>query len=458
MREHLPSSSSLVLAIIGMTCAVAPLAFGQIGYCPVTTQVPTGNPVATLPFDARVNECYANPYDDPTRPCCSAAASIDLPAGQYIVTLNGEVWSTEGYGGPAALPIAWGSGSCPSHSSANCCFLADPRIAGGGPILINHPGGPVYVWRNDNYFGDNYGLSTINFYAATPNLDFAVTIPGATASSTGDLPFCSEDRIHCEVTNPDLHGLTVSWSIEPTITDVLDPRYFSASPNNGTGTSIEFNLESLNDWLDYTPSLTGIYVPRSQLSFKVTATLSDGSNPVSKIITQSRLGQLRQEYVDFPVNNKKCVLFDGIPGVSAFTSEHAELNFGDYRDYGSGDGWALLTGWAVYTAPRIMLDALAASPPINTVINSCYRNPVHNANIYLDLILKHEASQVNWCSPHQWGLAIDFASTEQTYCPLANISEAQGVVIAEGKGKKSQRTDHVHVQDFGSQQKLPACQ
>ena len=43
--------------------------------------------------------------------------------------------------------------------------MRDPR-GGGGPILINHPGGPFYAWRNDNYWGDNYGVETIRFYAA----------------------------------------------------------------------------------------------------------------------------------------------------------------------------------------------------------------------------------------------------------------------------------------------------
>jgi len=184
MRTWLPPSASLS-AIIGLTCAVAPLAFGQVPLCQVTTQLPSGSPVATLVMDVHVNSCFAN-NGDPNYPCCGdAAASADLPAGQYIVTLDGNACSTEGGtcnydgtgtgGGPARLPIAWGTGSCGSHSAANSCLLGDPR-AGGGPLLINHPGGPIYCWRNDNYSGDNYGLVTIKFYsAACPTASPTVT-------------------------------------------------------------------------------------------------------------------------------------------------------------------------------------------------------------------------------------------------------------------------------------------
>src|SRR5258708_3053324 len=44
-------------------------------------------------------------------------------------------------------------------------FLDGLGRGSGGPVLIDHPGGPFYAWRNDNYWGDNYGVNIIRFYS-----------------------------------------------------------------------------------------------------------------------------------------------------------------------------------------------------------------------------------------------------------------------------------------------------
>jgi hypothetical protein len=180
MKKNFTSSLVLAVAAIGLASTVGPLAFGQVQNCQVTTQVPTGNPVAVLVVNVHVNGCF-EPNPSQTHPCCSAAASINLPVGRYTVTLEGQYCSTEcgpcnfdGTGAcssPAWLPIAWGNGSCSNDSrTTDACFLIDPR-GGGGPLLINHPGGPFYAWRNDNYWGDNYGVETIRFYAVGSQVD-----------------------------------------------------------------------------------------------------------------------------------------------------------------------------------------------------------------------------------------------------------------------------------------------
>jgi len=215
MRKHFPSLSAL--AAIALACVSGPPALGQITWCPVTTQVPTGNPVATMVVDMHTNDCYsANGGSDPAIPCCPSAASVNLPAGSYIVTVHGNLCSTESGtcnydgtgtgGGPAWLPIAWGAGSCASHSSANCCFTSDPGFGvPASPFLLNHPGGPVYAWRNDNYWGDNYGLVTISFYSVLPPLVIN-TYAGLTIS--GQIGATFQIQCTANLNSPDWTTLT----------------------------------------------------------------------------------------------------------------------------------------------------------------------------------------------------------------------------------------------------------
>jgi hypothetical protein len=128
--------------------------------------VPSGDPVATLVVDVHANNCPTScpgPFN-----CCSNAASVNLPAGQYLVTMSGQECSTEGGpcnydgtpGGPGCLPTS--AGVCSGETGV--CFICAAGHPAAGTVLITHPGGAFRAWRNDCYSGDNFGIYTLKFY------------------------------------------------------------------------------------------------------------------------------------------------------------------------------------------------------------------------------------------------------------------------------------------------------
>jgi hypothetical protein len=93
--------------------------------------------------------------------------------------------------------------------------LSDPR-GGGGPVLIEHPGGPFYAWRNDNYWTDNYGVNTIRFYAVHTTDLFATSLTWDNAN--GGANFSYEVRYNV-LTN----GTTAKlfWATGPTTANII---------------------------------------------------------------------------------------------------------------------------------------------------------------------------------------------------------------------------------------------
>ncbi len=137
--------------------------------------------MATLVVNVHVNNCFTScPGPDV---CCAAAASVNLPAGQYVVTMSGQECSTENC---ACAPD--GTGSCSGvecrPTSAGVCSgeTGVCKICAGGPVLINHPGGLFRAWRNDCFAGDNFGIYTFNFYPAILEVDIDIK-PGSFPNS-----------------------------------------------------------------------------------------------------------------------------------------------------------------------------------------------------------------------------------------------------------------------------------
>ncbi|MSU57244.1 MAG: hypothetical protein EXS35_03515 [Pedosphaera sp.] len=336
---------------------------------------------------------------------------------------------------PYSVTVSSGAGVVASTSLNASHF---PNWVSHSMQLSLNPGSYTLVFQST---GPAFGLATLLDNVSLPSqvLDFYVYIPSQFANETpdGDLSFCSDDLIRCQVITTVPAGYSVIWMIDPSDTSPSSETYFVASPNSGVGSSFDFNLASLIGWPNYAPTEAGRhYEPRPLLGFTVTATLVDGAgnivgNPRAKTIQQSDLGQLRQEYVDFPVTG-------GVPDVSDFTGAHPELNFGDYPN------WGLVTGWAVNAAAGVVADAGGGVPPITTSVSSCYRNPVHHANVYLLEVHK----PVKWGSQHLYGAAVDFRVSDfnadgkdhKDYNLLKRFADNYGKVVPEGV------VNHVHVQ------------
>lgn len=214
---------TIILAVTVVGLARDVRAQEDLPLCPLTELPPIGDPVAVLTMQIHDHACYAScsfPYSL-ARPCCPNAASLELPPGRYIVIMNGQTCSTEGGtcyqdgtgtgGGLAGAPISWGAGNCANDSRlTNACSIMDTRHPRGGPIVIDHPGGPIYTWYNDCYWGDNFGLLKFTFHLidadgdgrgdssdncpSTPNADQA----DADADGVGDACDNCRDRA-----NPD---------------------------------------------------------------------------------------------------------------------------------------------------------------------------------------------------------------------------------------------------------------
>lgn len=167
--------------------ALTTTAHATIPQCPVTNLVPSGTPVATLVVNVHVNNCFVSCSPGNQFPCCPSAASVDLPPGQYVVTMSGQECSTEGGpcnsdgtpGYPGCLPT---SANVCSGEAAVCGMCAEGHPTLGGPVLIDHPGGAFRAWRNDCFSGDNFGIYTFNFYPAILEVDIDIK-PGSFPNS-----------------------------------------------------------------------------------------------------------------------------------------------------------------------------------------------------------------------------------------------------------------------------------
>jgi hypothetical protein len=224
-----------------------------------------------------------------------------------------------------------------------------------------------------------------------------IIIDGVTSdagvASANELSFCSADTIHCHATiapsTPS--GIAAMWIVS-------DLNSGEAIPNNGAGelggdaAAYDFNIENL-------PSLLTAVIPRDRLQFTITVLLLDGELLLaasSIAITQSDLGQLRQEYVDHRIH---------VPHVSEFAAVH-KANPGD-PGWNTGDyDWAIISQWAIDTDAAMNRTALALQIiPENYIplqINSVYRNPCHESAVSL------EDGQLSLSSLHQYGRAIDY--------------------------------------------------
>jgi hypothetical protein len=355
------------------------------------------------------------------------------PAGNWQ-WVTGEPW----------LYTNWGPFRPDNHGDEQYLHYFSPapgtRSPGWNDILLD-----------DNVLGyiveyDRVGTPTISISA--------ILAGGETAVVEGGLAFCSDDIIHCTATTTNANGLSAIWHVDVGPGSGTPPEIASA----GEG-SIDFQLRGLSNWLAITPSQTGgIFESRfPAFSFAITASLVD---PVTRLqvgqaavwsMVQSDLGQLRQEYVDFKHAGGASFPPLVVPDATAFTSNYPELNTGDYLN------WALVSGWSVYVGPRIIIDASMAAPPMATWITSCYRNPVHHANVYLRDGIP-DLHHMYWSSRHLYGAAIDFHVGEEFETPrhvrnlrdyerLKPICEEWGLVRREPANRAlPQRVDHVHVE------------
>lgn len=163
-----PQRLGTSLVPLGVPVAAAP-------QCPITTLVPSGEPVATLVVNVHDNACFVSCSPGGQFPCCPSAASVDLPAGQYLVTMSGQECSTEGGpcspdgtpGGPGCLPTS--ANVCSGETGV--CLICAAGHPDAGTVLINHPGGLFRAWRNDCNSSDNFGIYTINFYLPDSDSD-----------------------------------------------------------------------------------------------------------------------------------------------------------------------------------------------------------------------------------------------------------------------------------------------
>lgn len=138
--------------------------------CPTNDVTPPCDPFITWVVDIHDHHCPSpcSAYGG----CCPEAAAIDLPPGQYLVSATGKICSTDGGecledgAGTLSWPaeIQTSTGACSSQS--DMCLMSDP-LAGGGLVLLDHPGGQFRAWRSDCYWGDNYGEVTFKFYLVT---------------------------------------------------------------------------------------------------------------------------------------------------------------------------------------------------------------------------------------------------------------------------------------------------
>jgi hypothetical protein len=284
-------------------------------------------------------------------------------------------------------------------------------------------------------------MDNLAFNGGSASPEFSISVPGATISSSGELSFCSSDTVTCTLTNAPPPGGSVHWLVSSLDPDPQSFAYVAATPNQGVGSA--FNIQpdvSQHNWVGFTPDYTGgSYEARDPLGFTVTAYFVDQNGSpvggqVSKDVQQDLLGQLRQEYVDFSV--PACGIRAAVPTIAEFTSAAPPgYNTGDYP-------WAIVSPWSTCTAPQVL--AKAVGMHIATSVTSCYRNPVRQANVYLNNGVT-DFCHMSWGSQHLHGSALDFAvlplpADHSHYMALKQVCDQYGHVVLEGMDS------HVHLQ------------
>ena len=190
----------------------------------------------------------------------------------------------------------------------------------------------------------------------------------------------------------------VTWRIEE------DPSHYPLSPLPPTppqGADASFTVQLLGPGRWPGDHGASLQLEPKQLSYKVTATVTDGTGHVkeseTKLVTQDEIDTAREEYVELGVSR-------GVPARGVFGA-----HFGNRGDYGvavinpdfDGSFVALELQWS----------------PSTLQVNSLYRNPVHNR--------WHVPGAAN--SLHQYGCAADLQTFPvlPAFPPLPELQKAQ---------------------------------
>lgn len=278
------------------------------------------------------------------------------------------------------------------------------------------------------------------------SLTFDVRVQSETLGQAGKLSLCGDDTIQCDVTSNVPSDLSVMWNVQPTSLNPSSPTYFVPAFTTNLGPSFGFTLGSMLDWPSTPNGTNGEFAARAAVSFTISASLIDAAGVVvettSRQVRQSRLGQLRQEYVDFPATG-------GTPSIAEFHVGTHPLNFGDYP-------YALIAASASTVVANVISNAQAATPPMITTVTSAYRNPVHHANVYLRKNVSNVSAMKGWgVSGHLYGRSIDFDvladfafppgghETHQDWVRLRNLCAAPPLSL---QPVNEHDWTHVHVQ------------
>lgn len=197
-----------------------------------------------------------------------------------------------------------------------------------------------------------------------------------------------------------------------------------AEPDSGFGEDFSFSIRDL--------PAQDPYRNRPAISFIIRAYLisSHGSDIdyEEQLVIQSSLGVRRQEYVDRAV--KPVGTLPKVPPPGDFLPE------------------LIIVDTFAVVAANLVVDA-AVRNGLDTAINSIYRSPIRNWEVYRDLPTPRP---VNRSSQHMWGRAVDFAVGDYNrngrvdradWARLSKIVREVGFsVIDEGVA------DHVHIQQF----------
>lgn len=271
---------------------------------------------------------------------------------------------------------------------------------------------------------------------AKPALRIAsvVTESGAALEPGDLLAFCTSDTVRVEAESNAAGGLEVRWQVG------TEPGLGVPQPAAAAGTAIEFRLEGLSRevWPDPHTARPGLF-----FTLRVALVDTKGREVAGdeKIIWQSDLGQLRQEYADHPLNPAPGN--PAVPAVSEFrrVARDGYVNDGDYD-------WALIAPWTEQTDRGVQNGAakLGIRMAVGAVrASSVYRSPARHWRLYAEL-----GQRVTTGSRHLWGQAVDYivedfdgdgTVTRRDYDTLADLTaQGGGKVVWEG------RLDHVHVQ------------